>query len=152
VLLRVEVRTPRGPLDVYSTHVSRDDCQVRKVSEVVQARAGPLPAILTGDFNATESSDAIRALTAAGFVDAFRAANADASGATVWQRMDAPVSTVTRRVDFVFVGPASAARARVRQSRVVLDTPGRRADGAPLWASDHYGVLAVVEIGSTTAR
>jgi hypothetical protein len=29
-------------------------------------------------------------------------------------------------------------------SRVVLDAPGRRPDGRPLWPSDHYGVLAEI--------
>jgi hypothetical protein len=35
---------------------------------------------------------------------------------------------------------------RVRASRVVLDTPRRLEDGKILWPSDHYGVLAELEV------
>lgn len=35
---------------------------------------------------------------------------------------------------------------RVPASRVVLDRPGRGPDGGPLWPSDHYGVLAEIEL------
>jgi hypothetical protein len=35
---------------------------------------------------------------------------------------------------------------RVRASRVVLDTPGRLANGGVLWPSDHYGVLADLDL------
>jgi hypothetical protein len=39
----------------------------------------------------------------------------------------------------------------VLSSRVVLDKPERRRDGSTLWPSDHYGVLADVELGAATA-
>jgi endonuclease/exonuclease/phosphatase family metal-dependent hydrolase len=64
----------------------------------------------------------------------------------VWQRPDAPVRTVGRRVDFIFVAPNGAPAPRVREGRVVLDTPARRVDGSALWPSDHYGVLAVLDL------
>jgi endonuclease/exonuclease/phosphatase family metal-dependent hydrolase len=146
VLLRAEVRTPWGPLDVFSTHVSRDDCQVRRIAEIVNARRNHLPTVVTGDFNATEQSNAIAVLTdGGGWVDAFRAANPETSGPTVWQRVDAAEPTVFRRVDYVFLLPGTGAPARVVESRVVLRTPHRRPDGTTLWPSDHYGVLAVID-------
>ena len=151
-LLRVEVRTPWGPLDVYSTHTSRDDCQVRRVAELVRARRGPLPVFLTGDFNTVERSDAYAELMGAGFVDAFRAVNPDAAGATVLQRVNASEATVSRRIDFVFVAPGAGGVPRVVESRVVLDIPRRRADGTTLWPSDHYGVLAVIEVPTNEVR
>jgi endonuclease/exonuclease/phosphatase family metal-dependent hydrolase len=152
VLLRVEVRSPRGPLDVYSTHTSRDDCQLRRVAELVRARRGPLPALVTGDFNTLERSDAYAEILAAGFVDAFRAANPNAMGPTVLQRVDAAKPTVSRRIDFVFVLPGAHGVPRVLESRVVLDIPRRRADGTMLWPSDHYGVLADIEMPTNGAR
>jgi endonuclease/exonuclease/phosphatase family metal-dependent hydrolase len=151
VLLRVEVRTPHGPLDFYSTHTSRDDCQLRRVAELVGARRGPLPAIVAGDFNTRENADAYVELLGAGFVDAFRAVNPDAAGPTSRQQVDAVRSTVSRRIDFVFVVPGANGAPRVRESRVVLDVPRRRADGTTLWPSDHYGVLAVIEIPTNRA-
>ena len=146
VLLRVEVQTPHGPLDFHSTHTSRDDCQLRRVAELLGARRGPLPAIVAGDFNTQESADAYTDLLSAGFVDAFRAVNPGAAGPTSRQQVYAARSTASRRIDFVFVVPGATGDPRVLESRVVLDTPRRRADGTTLWPSDHYGVLAVIEI------
>jgi len=151
VLLRVEVRTPHGPLDFYSTHTSRDDCQLRRVAELVGARRGPLPAIVAGDFNTRESADAYAELLAAGFVDAFRAVNPSATGLTSRQDVYAARPTVARRIDFVFVVPGGNSAPRVLESRVVLDIPRQRPDGTTLWPSDHYGVLAVIEIQTNGA-
>lgn len=152
VLLRVEVKTPHGPLDFYSTHTSRDDCQLRRVAELVGARRGPLPAIVAGDFNTRENADAYAELLGAGFVDAFRAVNPGAAGSTSLQRVHASESTVSRRIDFVFVVSGANGASRVRESRVVLDIPRRRADGTTLWPSDHYGVLAVIEMPTNRAN
>ena len=76
-----------------------------------------------------------------GFVDAFRAANPEAPGLTVWQRIDAPAATVQRRVDYVFVRAASPV-----SGRVVLNTPRPVGAGGVLWPSDHYGVLVEVDL------
>ncbi|HEV8583784.1 MAG TPA: endonuclease/exonuclease/phosphatase family protein [Methylomirabilota bacterium] len=146
VLLRATLDTPRGRLDVYSTHTGHDACQARRVAEVVRARRGTLPALIMGDFNAADTAEWIQALAREhGFVDAYRAARPSDPGATVWQQPGAAAPTVTRRVDFIFVVSNGALGAAVRASRVVLDTPARRADGSTLWPSDHYGVLAELE-------
>ena len=152
VVLRADVATPAGTLAVFSTHTSRDDCQLRRVAELVGARRGPLPAIVAGDFNTRENADAYAELLGAGFVDAFRAVNPGAAGSTSLQRVYAAESTVSRRIDFVFVVSGVNGAARVRESRVVLDIPRRRADGTTLWPSDHYGVLAVIEIPTNRAN
>ena len=149
VLLHAVVQTPRGPLDVFATHTGHDACQVRRIAQVVSARRGPLPALVMGDFNASETMDWMAALGREhGFVDAFRATRPTESGATVWQQPGAPAPTVTRRVDFIFVVPNGAPAPRVRTSRVVLDRPERRPDGSTLWPSDHYGVLAELEFAA----
>jgi endonuclease/exonuclease/phosphatase family metal-dependent hydrolase len=148
VLLRAALSTPWGTLDVYSTHTTRgDECQVRRVGQVVRARRGPYPAFVMGDFNADESSSAIAFLTGpTGFVDVFRRANPATAGLTVWQRIDVPTSTVFRRVDYLFLLDGIALAGRVRSSRVVLDTPGPGSRGGVLWPSDHYGVIAEVDL------
>ena len=152
VLLHATVQTPRGRLDVFSTHTGHDACQVRRIAEIVRGRRGTLPAVVMGDFNAADTADWMLALGREhGFLDAFRVAQPAEPGATVWQRPGAPASTVTRRVDFIFVVPNGAPAPRVRASRVVLDTPGRLADGSTLWASDHYGVLADLELAGAEA-
>jgi endonuclease/exonuclease/phosphatase family metal-dependent hydrolase len=153
VVLRAAVETPRGRMQVFSTHLAHDVCQVRRLGEIIRAHTGPLPAMVMGDFNASESTDWIRALVRdAALVDAYRAANPTAAGPTVWQRPEAPDPTVTRRVDFIFVQPGTAPRLRVRSSEVVLSTPGRLANGVTLWPSDHYGVVAELTLGDREAR
>ena len=153
VVLRAVVETPRGRLQVFSTHLAHDACQARRLGEIIRAHTGPLPALVTGDFNASESTEWMRDLVRdAALVDAYRAANPTATGATVWQRPEAPDPTVTRRVDFIFVQPGTAPRLRVRSSDVVLSTPGRLANGVTLWPSDHYGVLAELTVGGREAR
>ena len=152
VVLRAAVETPHGRLQVFSTHLSHDPCQARRLGEIVRAHAGPLPALVMGDFNASASTQWIQDLVREGaLIDAYRAANPDAAGPTVWQRPDAPSPTVTRRVDFIFVQPGTALPARVRSSEVVLATPGRLANGVTLWPSDHYGVLAELALGEREA-
>jgi endonuclease/exonuclease/phosphatase family metal-dependent hydrolase len=141
VALRVDVDTPTGTLAVISTHTSRDACQTRRVAELAQEARGALPALVMGDFNHVETSEPIQALVRDGFVDVFRAANPDETGATVWQRVDAPVATASRRVDFMFLVPGTQYTAQVRSSRVVINAPRQLADGRTLWPSDHYGVL-----------
>jgi endonuclease/exonuclease/phosphatase family metal-dependent hydrolase len=149
VLLAAELTTPWGPLRVYSTHTSRDDCQLRHLETVVEAARGPLPSLVMGDLNAGERAAAIVHLSeASGWVDAWRAAHPEAPGATVWQRVDAPGPTAVRRVDYVFLVPGRSCPGRVVDSRVVLNTPYRERDGRALWPSDHYGVLVDLELAA----
>jgi endonuclease/exonuclease/phosphatase family metal-dependent hydrolase len=147
VLLRARLQTPWGLMDVFSTHTSRDPCQVRHVTSLVAERRNGLPSILMGDFNSGETSAVIKAMTEdAGFVDAFRRANPEAVGATGWQRIDAPQPMARRRIDYVFLVPGLEVRGDVRRSQVVLNSPHRYPDGSVLWPSDHYGVLAELEM------
>ena len=153
VVLRAAVETPRGRVQVFSTHLAHDACQARRLGEIVRAHTGPLPALVMGDFNASESTDWMRALVReASLIDAYRAANPTAVGPTVWQRPGAPDPTVTRRVDFIFLQPGTALPAYVASSEVILSTPARLASGATVWPSDHYGVLAELRLGRHEAR
>lgn len=149
IALRADLETPAGLLAVYSTHLSWGGCQSDALAAIVGARRGALPSVVMGDFNADEEMPAITRLTGrAGFVDVFRLLHPDAPGFTVWQRHDAPERTVRRRVDYVFLVPGTRSGGRVVASRVVLDQPARAADGGTLWPSDHYGVLAEIDLGA----
>ena len=101
-----------------------------------------------GDFNASEDFPALASLKRA-FMDAFRAANPDEPGFTDLQWPGAKKPTVSQRYDYVFVVPGARTAGSVLGSRVVLNAPRRYADGSVLWPSDHYGVLAVLDL---TAR
>jgi endonuclease/exonuclease/phosphatase family metal-dependent hydrolase len=150
VALRADLQTPAGPLTVISTHVSRDDCQTRRVAEL--ARPSGRPVVVMGDLNVTETAPVLGAFLDHGFVDLFRAANPDAPGLTVWQRIDAPASTVFRRVDYVLLRPGDGVTAEVVAGRLVLNTPRPRPEGGVLWPSDHYGVFVEVALVARGAR
>ena len=147
VLLQTEIATPWGPLAVFSTHTARDDCQIAHVAGIVRGRAAAGPALLMGDLNTAERASAFQALTnGGGFVDAFRASNPHTPGLTVWQRVRTEEPTVFRRVDYVLMAGVRNGPAAACASRVVLNTPGRAPDGGTLWPSDHYGVLADLDV------
>ena len=147
VLIAAEVETPGGPIHVLSTHISGDSCHTRRVEELVLSYRNALPVLLMGDFNAIETSAAVRLLTKdAGLIDTFRLKNPTAAGATVWQRVDDPRPTASRRVDYLFLLPGTTFPGRVRSSRVVLNSPRRLPDGRTLWPSDHYAVLTEIEL------
>jgi endonuclease/exonuclease/phosphatase family metal-dependent hydrolase len=111
-----------------------------------------MPLVLMGDFNAPEHAPAILHLTQkAGLIDTFRLINPTTPGLTVWQRVHAPVPTVLRRVDYVFLLPGKAFPGRVRASQVILNTPHHLPDGRTLWPSDHFGVLSEVEVFSSAS-
>jgi endonuclease/exonuclease/phosphatase family metal-dependent hydrolase len=146
-VLQTEIETPWGRWHVFSTHTSNESCQIPAVADVVREHGRGLPALIMGDFNSVEASPFITLLREqAGFVDAFRTANPSEPGLTVWQKIDAEAPTVRRRVDYVFVLPGREAAASIVSSRIVLNSPQRLSDGRSLWPSDHYAVLAEVEI------
>jgi endonuclease/exonuclease/phosphatase family metal-dependent hydrolase len=150
VLLRVDLDAPGGRVRVYSTHTSGQACQLRHIERVARERRTMLPSILMGDFNASEHVPALASMRRhAGFVDAFRAANPHEPGFTDLQRPGAATPTVSQRYDYIFVVPGARTGGSVLASRVVLNAPRRYADGSVLWPSDHYGVLAVLDL---TAR
>jgi hypothetical protein len=55
-------------------------------------------------------------------------------------------------VDYVFLAPGHVVAGTVRASRVVLNTPRRLGDGRLLWPSDHYAVLADLDVFPTPGR
>jgi endonuclease/exonuclease/phosphatase family metal-dependent hydrolase len=145
VLVFAELATPAGPLAAFSVHTSGNACHARSVADVVRANAGPLPAVVMGDFNADHASPAVQLLTReAGFVDAFARTNPGARGFTDGQALEAAQPTASHRIDYIFVAPGREVAGRVVRSRVVLREP--RGTGRVRWPSDHYGVLAEIAL------
>lgn len=152
-----EIDGPRGPLQVFCTHLSwRADwsgvrqAQVAAVCEVVR-RHSPrrFPAVLCGDLNAEPASDEVRMLTGRAavpvpgvvFRDAWEVAGAGPSGATVGPRNPycAAALEPDARIDYVMVGWAKLGGAgQVLDCTVAGDRPG--ADGRT--GSDHFAVVA----------
>jgi endonuclease/exonuclease/phosphatase family metal-dependent hydrolase len=155
LVVRADVDGPRGPLQVFCTHLNwRFDqshvrqAQVREIADFV--RSSPersYPPLLCGDLNATPTSDEVRMLTgraatpAPGLVfhDAWEVAG-EGPGFT-W-RNDNPFAARAlepdRRIDYVLVGwPHAGGRGHVLHAGLVGIDP---IDG--VHGSDHTGVLA----------
>lgn len=161
--IRADIDGPRGPLQVYCTHLAwrfdqshvRQD-QVRAITSfVARSRAGAqhsYPPILAGDMNAAPDSDEIRMLTGRAavpepglvFHDAWEVAGrpspSSATGLT-WTN-DNPYAQAdlepSRRIDYVLAGwPKEGGAGHVTDCTVECAEP---VDGVV--PSDHLGVLA----------
>jgi endonuclease/exonuclease/phosphatase family metal-dependent hydrolase len=147
---------------VHTTHLNyrlhhgreRQD-QVIAVDEAVRARAGDLPQILMGDFNARPESDEIRWLRGLTTLEGRRVHYQDAwervhPGERGWTWASANPYTAPlrflepdRRIDYIFVTTMRKdGRGTIHDCGVIFDRP--EPDGA--FASDHFGVLAEVQI------
>jgi len=175
LLLSAQIETVGGPIWVHTTHLHyRLDDGVAREHQVVaidEAIRGfgrdntSAPQILCGDMNATPDSDEMRFLrgltTLSGrrthFQDAWLRlhrepgpADGPAQGIT-WSsenRLTRPLRSldIDRRIDYVYVTSRKKdGRGTVHDCRVVLTE--RDGDGdAAICASDHYGVLADVQV------
>ncbi|MEU7576627.1 endonuclease/exonuclease/phosphatase family protein [Streptomyces sp. NPDC041068] len=135
--------------------------QVLALSDLDARHRTVLPTVMAGDFNAGPDAASIRYLTgrqslsgrSAHFHDAWEVAG---SGPGHTWSADNPNATEDieglvrqpghrRRLDYVFVGSPHAhpkAFARIRAAELAFDKP---VDG--VWASDHFGVVADLEVG-----
>jgi endonuclease/exonuclease/phosphatase family metal-dependent hydrolase len=152
---------------VHTTHLNyrlahgkqRED-QVQAIDSIVAARAGDVPSILLGDFNARPEADEIRWLRGLVSLSGRRTYYQDAwdrlhpgEPGWTWARAN-PYTKVLeflepdRRIDYIFVTPMRRdGRATIRSCRIVLDRPA--ADGA--YASDHFGLLAEIQMAGDGA-
>ena len=146
IMLRAEIDAPWGRLAIISAHTARADCQLEGIVAAVQGWPPDRPGVIMGDLNTGESAPGLGVFSRAGMVDAFRAAHPDGDGATTWQNVVGPERTARRRLDYVFLRSTAERQWRVLSSRIVLNQPERGANGATLWPSDHYGVLADLEL------
>ena len=161
ILLSARIETPAGGVWVHTTHLNyrlhhgreRQD-QVVAIDGAVAARAGDLPQILMGDFNARPDSDEIRWLRGFTTVEGRRVHYQDAwerihPGERGWTWSSANPYTaplrfleIDRRIDYVFVTTQRKdGRGTIHDCRVVFD----QADDG-VFASDHFGVFAEVQI------
>jgi endonuclease/exonuclease/phosphatase family metal-dependent hydrolase len=149
VVLGATAVTPWGELHVFSTHLTNGEpainrAQAASLRSFVEA-AGAGPAIVAGDFNATEDTSQIQDL-ARRWVDTYRAIHPEEAGFTccVDDLTHGPDQPLEKRIDYIFFVPATGRVGRVVGSRRVLDRPFRTGDGW-LWASDHVGLLTAIE-------
>jgi endonuclease/exonuclease/phosphatase family metal-dependent hydrolase len=166
ILLSAQLATDAGPIWVHTTHLHyRLDDGVARERQVLAIDAAirglgrgndDPPQLLCGDFNATADSDEIRFLRGLAtldgrrthFQDAWLRVHPDEAGLT-WSsenEQTRPLRSldIDRRIDYVFVTSRKKdGRGTIRRCDVVLT---ERDSG--VCASDHYGVLADVQIGA----
>jgi endonuclease/exonuclease/phosphatase family metal-dependent hydrolase len=171
---RIDAGSDLGAFWVHTTHLSyreaeglkRED-QVRFVDQVVAAHASDSVQVVTGDFNAVPESDEIRWLTGMTTLDGRRVAYQDAwaranrgeaaTGVT-WTRANHYIDwmhwlTPERRLDYIFVTPVRRdRRGTVHGARVVFDEPRVAPDGTRVFASDHFGVVADIQMVAEPAH
>jgi endonuclease/exonuclease/phosphatase family metal-dependent hydrolase len=132
------IDAPAGTVHFFNTHLSTavDVVQVQQILEYISAREQADPgvaSILTGDFNDTPESEAVRLLTGnesdTTFADTYHEANPSLPGYTV------PAGSASSRIDYVFSRRSGALV--IKESEVVFNTPF--APGQ--YCSDHYGVM-----------
>jgi endonuclease/exonuclease/phosphatase family metal-dependent hydrolase len=170
IVLSARLDSDLGPIWVHTTHLSyrehegrfREN-QVLLVDEVVAARktgdAADNPQVIMGDFNATPASDEIRWLTGQTslegrrtfYQDAWDVAHPGQPGWT-WARANHYTDLMhwlraDRRLDYIFVTPPRRdRRGTIHAARVLFDEPVVLPSGERLYASDHFGVLAEVQL------
>ena len=156
VVLEATAVTPWGNVRFFVTHLTNGAPEVNRAQTAslmaFVAAPGGEPAIVAGDFNATEDTVQIQALTRR-WVDTYRAVhpndndNDNNEGHTCCadEPSAGPAETLEKRIDYVFLVPGMAHSAEVVSSQRVLDRPFRTPDGW-LWASDHAGLLTVIQL------
>jgi endonuclease/exonuclease/phosphatase family metal-dependent hydrolase len=156
LVLRADIDGPRGPLQVFTTHLNwRFDhshvrqAQVRRIAEfITQSPGRTYPPILCGDLNAPPDADEIRMLTgrttlaAPGLVfhDAWEVAG-DGSPGFTWDNANPFVARdlePDRRIDYVLAGwPKAGGAGHVVAARVAGTA---MVDG--VHPSDHAAIVA----------
>jgi Endonuclease/Exonuclease/phosphatase family len=141
----VEVRVAGSVVRFVNTHTEAYDARVRdeQRDEVLAAHADPaVPTVLVGDLNARPDQVGVPAP----WRDAWD--RGEGAGPTCGQGAELadPVSTLSERIDYVWVRDAT-----VRGCRVVGDAPGDRTEPHGLWPSDHAAVVADLELPADPA-
>lgn len=156
------------------------ECQAKQVAAFVEARhQGPLPALLTGDFNAEPDSAVYRTFTERGWLDSHRVAGLPECDAQTGEHctagrsdthlgdLEAPALHQRRRIDFVFVVPPAAGTASPCGFAPLDGAAGLHLRGfaaqpnpfapacgaAPLplcWPSDHSGLALTLRCPGAT--
>jgi beta-glucosidase len=141
--LRIEMEG--RAVNVYVTHLHWTEqggaVRTRQVADLVQyiaATSQSIPSIVAGDFNAAADSPELAALRE-GFIDTYGSQHPGAdpvSSSTLNLKYFAP-----KRIDHVFCQRGGFSPV---SSRIIFN----QADANGTWASDHYGMLAVLRVQS----
>lgn len=131
----IDKKTGRG-FYVFNTHFDHESQPSREqaaklITRRIESRKSPAdPFILMGDFNATEQNPAILHILGQGYIDTFRAKNADTPESLTIHQWKG--GTKGPKIDYLFVQPETE----------VLKSSIDRFHKDDLYPSDHYPVRA----------
>lgn len=134
----------------FNTHLETEDAPPVQVAQGNEALgiidSSPLPVVAVGDFNSAADGSTTSTygnLIAGGLADAWPAANPGVLGLTCCQSelLNNAASQSATRIDLVLTKGSW----RAKEAELVGNVPFR-ATPAPLWASDHTGVVAEVKL------
>lgn len=130
ILLHGSFETPGGELQLFNGHFSwvREQAGDNISEALPQLRGVKGAVVLAGDFNQTPDSEALAALRAAGFFDAWSTLHRDAPGYSFYEH-----GSLSKRIDYVLLNVTAGQR--LRAARLMLDEPGERR------ASDHAALV-----------
>jgi endonuclease/exonuclease/phosphatase family metal-dependent hydrolase len=140
-------------LDVFGTHITDADAgettspralQIADLATFVAERPHrELPAIVGGDFNACPDSEEITTLAQAGFADVCDGCDPGPTNDRDDRDLEDPRDTANQRIDYLF---SAGGNVGVRDVRLFLERAVEVEPGKFLWASDHSGIVADLEI------
>jgi endonuclease/exonuclease/phosphatase family metal-dependent hydrolase len=148
----LEIR-PGIQIDVVVTHITdagtREDASPRRLQLADLARFvaerphREHPAIVGGDFNARPEDGEIASLKEQGFADVCEGREPGPTNDCNDRDLENPRDTANQRIDYLFVagGEVSVCDVRLFLHHAVEIEPGKF-----LWASDHSGIVADLEI------
>jgi endonuclease/exonuclease/phosphatase family metal-dependent hydrolase len=172
---RIDPSADAGPpFWVHTTHLSYREAEGRKredqvmfIDQIVSAHANDHIQIVMGDFNTVPEADEIRWFTGLTTLDGrrvfyqdtwARAHRGEAATGVTWTRANDNIDwmhwlTPERRLDYIFTTQVRRdRRGTVHGARVVFDEPRVAPDGTRVFASDHFGVVADVQMVGELAR
>ncbi len=140
-------------LDVFGAHLTdaREDpqakpCQIAELAAFVAERSHESLSVVGGDFNARPDAAEIAHLRGAGFRDACAEHEPGPTNDSRDRDLESPTDTANQRIDYLFVAGRGAAEARVRATRLFLASAVEIEPGRHLWASDHSGIVAELDL------
>lgn len=157
IALRATVVIESGlTIDVFGAHVtdvapgdlvSPRRLQIEDLARFVAERPSrDFPAIVGGDFNARPETEEITWLRQNGFHDlcvGFEPGNTNDAND---RDLEHPEDTANQRIDYLFLADAERGQFNVDSVRLSLAKPTEVEPGRFLWASDHSGILAELEL------
>ncbi len=156
----VRLQTPAGVLDVFDTHAlaqytaeAADDYTAHRATNLyemarfIQARSGSNPALFCGDLNNRPDQLGYRLVTLlSNITDCYAYMNPGDPGTTYSPTNPYTGGEPAQRIDYVFVHNGASLGLDIRSAQVVLK---EQSSGSPKAVSDHYGVLAELELTPT---